>query len=349
MTTLANNQQPDREQRVPTMRDVAALAGVSLKTVSRVVNQEPAVSPELTERVLHAVQLLDYHHNTTASSLRRTDRRTAMIGLVLENVGNPFSSALHRAIEDVARQHTTLVLASSSDEDPRRAEETMHALVSHRVDGLIVVPTIRDLASLRRVRRLGRPIVFVDRPTPLDDANSVVVDNDVGARRAVVHLAEHGHRRIAFLGDVGSIWTASERRRGYVEGLAAVGLRLDERLVHTDIHSIDVAEQAVRKLLDSAEPPSALFTGQNLITIGAIRALQALNLQHTIALVGFDDFPLADLLSPAVSVIAQDPAMIGRTAASMLFARINGDKHPPQQVIVPTRIIPRGSGEIRAT
>lgn len=348
MTTLTNNQQ-DRDQRAPTMREVAALAGVSLKTVSRVVNQEPGVSPELAARVLNAVQLLDYNHNTTASSLRRADQRTATIGLVLEDVANPFSSALHRAIENVARHHNTLVLAGSSDEDSGRAEEMMHALVSRRVDGLIIVPASRDGSNIRRVRRLGRPIVFVDRPGLLDDADSVVVDNQVGARRAVAHLAAHGHRRIAFLGDLLSLWTATERRRGYIEGLAAEALRLDERLIHTDIHSIEVAEQAARQLLERADPPSALFTGQNLITIGAIRALQALNLQHTVALVGFDDFPLADLLSPAVSVIAQDPATIGRTAADALFARINGDNRPPQQMIVPTRLIPRGSGEIRTT
>lgn len=349
MTTLTNNSQIDRDQRIPTMREVAALAGVSLKTVSRVVNQEPGVSPELTERVLNAVQLLDYNHNTTASSLRRADQRTATIGLLLEDVANPFSSALHRAIEDVARQHNTLVLAGSSDENPRRVEEMMHALASRRVDGLIVVPASRDGSSLQRVRRLGRPVVFVDRPGLLDDTDSVVVDNQVGARGAVAHLAAHGHRRIAFLGDRLSIWTTDERRRGYIEGLAAQGLRLDERLVRTEIHSIDAAEQAARNILDSDEPPSALFTGQNLITIGAIRALQALKLQHTIALIGFDDFPLADLLSPGVSVIAQDPALIGRTAADLLFARIDGDDCLPQQSIIPTRLIPRGSGEIRAS
>lgn len=348
MTTLANVEQSERNQRAPTMREVATLAGVSLKTVSRVINGAAGVSPELAERVLHAVQLLDYNPNTTASSLRRSDQRTATIGLLLEDVANPFSSALHRAIEDVARQHNTLVLAGSSDENPRRAEEVMHALASRRVDGLIVVPASADQNSFRRVQRLGRPIVFVDRPAPLHAADSIVADNQAGARRAVAHLAAHGHRRIAFLGDLLSIWTAAERHRGYIEGLAAEGLRLDDRLIRTDIHSSDAAEQAARILLAGANPPSALFTGQNLITIGAIRALQALNLQHSIGLVGFDDLRMADLLNPAVSVIAQEPALIGRAAAELVFARINGDERPPQHLIVPTRLVPRGSGEIRA-
>src|SRR6266508_975634 len=300
-------------RRAPTMRDVASLAGVSLKTVSRVVNQEPGVSPELVRRVLDAVNLLDYRHNLTASSLRRADHKTATIGMLLEDSSNPFSSALHRAVEDVARGRGTLVLAGSSDEDPDRQRELLHALVS--------------------------------RPAP--EADSVTVDNRAGTMRALRHIVAHGHRRVAFLGDLRSIWTATERHAGYIEGLAAEGITLDPLLVVMDVRGAETTERAVSGLLTSAEPPTALLTGQNLITIGAIHALQRLGLQHRVALVGFDDFPLADLLDPRVSVVAQDPAAIGRAAAELLFARLDGDRGPPRHVVVLTRLIPRGSGEIR--
>jgi len=328
------------------MRDVAALAGVSIKTVSRVVNQEPGVAPELVGRVLDAVDLLGYRHNLTASSLRRADHKTATIGLLLEDISNPFSSALHRAIEDVARHRGTLVLAGSSDEDPDRQQELLHALVSRRVDGLIAVPASGNQNALLRERRLGRPMVLVDRLAP--EADSVVVDNRAGVGQALRHLAAHGHRRIAFLGDLRSIWTATERHAGYVEALAAEGIMLNPHLVRMDVHGIDVAEAVVRELLAAADPPTALLAGQNLITIGAIHALQRLGLQHRVALVGFDDFPLADLLNPGVSVIAQDPTGLGQAAAELLFARVDGDRTPPRHVVVPTRLVPRGSGEIPA-
>lgn len=346
MTTLTN--QNDFKQREPTMREVATRAGVSIKTVSRVINQEAGVSPELTERVQAAIRELDYRHNATASNLRRADQRTATIGLLLDDVANPFSATLHRAVEAVAQQHNTLVFALSSVDDPKREEEMVHVLAARRVDGLITVPVSRDGGGLRYMQRLGKPIVFLDRLATFHEADSVVVDNRVGACTAVRHLAQYGHREIAFLGDAPTIWTAAERYLGYVEGLAFEGIRLDPAFVRRDIRDIAIAEAVVLALLQQKPAPSALFTAQNLITIGAIRALQKLGLQHRIALVGFDDFLLADLLEPRVSVIAQDPTKLGQTAAEWLFARLNGDASPPQQIVVPTRLIVRGSGEIAA-
>lgn len=336
-------------QRLPTMRDVAALAKVSLKTVSRVVNREPNVSPEIVRRVLDAVELLGYRQNLTASSLRRADRKTATIGLLLEDVANPFASVLHRAIENVARQRGTLVFAGSSDEDPVREREVLDAFVAHQVDGLIVVPAGRDHSSLHVERqRRGTPAVFVDRPAAFVDADSVTATNRAGARDAVLHLAAHGHRRIAFLGDLRAIWTASERHGGYEEALAVRGIAHDGALVRQDVVGIDAAERATHELLGLAEAPTAVFTGQNLLTFGALRALRRRGAQHRVALVGFDDFTLADLLDPAVTVVAQDPAALGRTAAELLFARLDGDRSPSRHVVVPTRLVPRGSGEIRA-
>lgn len=328
------------------MRDVAALAGVSLKTVSRVINREPGVSAELAERVWQAVELLDYRHNTAASGLRRTDRRTATIGLLLEDVANPFASAIHRAVEDVARARATLVFAGSSDGDPRRELELVRGLASRQVDGLIVMAAGRDHRELLNERRLGLPMVFVDRLASAPDVDSVTSDNRGGVQAGVGHLARHGHRRIAFLGDLRTIWTAEQRYLGYLEGLATYGVRLSEDLVRRDLRSIEAAEAAANALLDLAEPPTAFFGGQNLLTIGVVRALQQRGLQRRVALIGFDDFTVADLLDPPASVIAQDPAAIGRAAAARLFARLDGDESSAEHVQIPTRLIARGSGEI---
>ena len=329
------------------MRDVAALAGVSIKTVSRVINGEQAVSADLTTRVTAAVDRLDYRHNMTASSLRRSDGRTATIGVVLEDVANPFSSALHRAIEDVAVERGVLVLAGSSDEDEDRERRLVSAFASRRVDGLVIQPATHDHSFLITERKAGTAIVFVDRPPAFLDADSVVTDNAAGVRRGVRHLIDHGHHQIGYLGDLHTIATAADRYQGYVAELAAEHIALDERCVRLDIHGIDNAAAAVTDLLRGANPPTALFTAQNLITIGAFRALRKLGLHQKIALIGFDDILLADLLEPAITVIAQEPAAIGRTAAETLFRRLDGDRSPAQHHVVPTRLIARGSGEIR--
>ncbi|HYR49119.1 MAG TPA: LacI family DNA-binding transcriptional regulator [Candidatus Eisenbacteria bacterium] len=330
----------------PTMREVAALAKVSIKTVSRVVNGESGVSPRLARQVEAATERLSYRHNLTASSLRRSDGRTATIGVVVEDVANPFSSALNRAIEDVAVQRGVLVLAGSSDEDADRERKLVSAFASRRVDGLIIQPSSDDHSYLMSERKAGTAIVFVDRPPAFFDADSVVTDNAAGVRRGVRHLVTQGHRRIGYIGDLHTIATAAERHRGYVDELADQKIEYDERLVRLDMQGIERAEAAAIELLREPNPPTALFTGQNLITIGAFRALRHLELHRRVALIGFDDILLADLLEPGITVIAQDPAAIGRTAAQVLFRRLDGDRSPSEHHIVLTRMITRGSGEI---
>jgi LacI family transcriptional regulator len=329
-----------------TMRDVAALAGVSLKTVSRVVNDAPTVDAGLADRVRRAAAQLNYRHNLTASNLRRGDRRSFMIGLMLEDIANPYSAGLYRAVEDAARQRGTGVLAGSLDEDPARERELAATLVARRVDGLIIVPAGTDHSYLRGEQDMGIPVVFVDRPGAQLGADAVTADNTAGAAAAVHHLARYGHTRIAFLGDLTTIATARDRYAGYRRALADRGIPADPALSRHDLHTADAAQTAATALLTSRHPPTALFSAQNLITLGAIRALRATGTQHTAALVGFDDFPLADLLDPPITVITQDAAAIGTLAARILFTRIDGDTTPPATHIVPTTLIPRGSGEI---
>jgi len=336
----------DADRSRPTMREVAALARVSIKTVSRVVNGESGVSPALARRVLAATERLNYRHNMPASSLRRSDGRSATIGVVLEDVANPFSSALHRAIEDVAVQRGVLVLAGSSDEDEDRERKLVSTFASRRVDGLIIQPASHDHSYLLTERRAGTAIVFVDRPPAFFDADTVLTDNAAGVRRGVRHLVGLGHGRIAYLGDLHTIATAAERYRGYLEELADQKIQVDERLVRLDLHGIEKAEAAATELLGNSQPPTALFTGQNMVTVGAFRALRRLELHQRVALIGFDDLLLADFLQPGITVIAQDPAAIGRTAAEVLFRRLDGDRSPSEHHLVLTRMVTRGSGEI---
>jgi LacI family transcriptional regulator len=335
----------NRVGRRPTMKEVAAVAGVSLSTVSRVVNGEE-VRADLTARVQDAVEMLGYRRDHTASTLRRADRMSATIGLIIDDVGNPFFSVIHRGVEEVAREHGVLVFVGSSDEDPVREHELADAFGARGVDGLILVPSGTDQSYLQRERRAGTGIVFVDRPPRLFDADAVLSDNAAGARLAVAHLVAAGHRRIAFLGDRPEIYTAAERLRGYREAIAAAGLPYDERIVMGEILSTTGGYAAARELWSAPEPPTALFSSQNLITIGAVRALAELGLHGRVALVGFDDVPLSDAVRPGLTVVAQDPAALGRTAAERLFARLDGETSPAREVVLPVSLIERGSGEI---
>jgi LacI family transcriptional regulator len=328
------------------MHDVAALAGVALATVSRVVNGKPGVSPAMQARVRAAIERLDYRRNVNASSLRRLDRKTATIGLVLEDVANPFMSALHRAVEDCARERGILVFAGSCDEDSGREQELISALRARRVDGIIVVPAGNDHSYLLSASRLGTRMVFADRLPGFLDADTVTSDDLGGARAAVAHLSAIGHRRIAYLGASLTIHTARDRLQGYSEAMVQLGVEPMPSHVRSGLVTTEGAAQAATEILESPDPPTAILSGQNYFTIGAITALRALGLQHEIALVGFDDFALADLLDPAVSVVSHDPAQLGRTASELLFSRLDGDASPSQHVVCPFTLISRGSGEI---
>jgi LacI family transcriptional regulator len=330
----------------PTMKDVAALAGVAIKTVSRVMNAEPTVAPEIAARVHEAAAKLGFRPNLTASSLRRGDRRTATIGLLLEDVSNPFSAALLRAVENQARERRVQILIGSVDEDPERERELAISLIDRGVDGLIIVPAARDQSYLLPELKLGICVVFLDREPTLLGADAVVSGNHDGACAAIDHLRSSGHRRIAYLGDSPAIDTAAQRFAGYRQALERAGLAADPSIIRHDLRTSDAAVLAAADLMSLPDPPTALFTSQNLVTIGAVKALRQQGRQDAIALIGFDDFPFADVLDPGVTVVAQDIARLGLLATQLLFARLDGDQTPPRTHVIETSIVRRGSGEI---
>src|SRR5437764_2258112 len=263
---------PRPTSRRATMSDVARLAGVSIKTVSRVVNDEPGVHPDTAERVLAAIEQLGFRRNLGARNLRRGSS-TGTIGLVLEDVGNPFYSVLTRAVEEVARQFGRQVLTGSSAEDPARERELALEFCSRRVDGLIVVPAGMQHGYLVPEMRAGTPVVFVDRPAGDVVADTVLVDNLGGTIEAVTHLATHGHRRIAFLGDSPDIFTAAERLRGFREGCVRNGIAFDESLVSMGTPTPESIGHAVKRLLHGPDPATAVIAGNNRIAVHLLRAL----------------------------------------------------------------------------
>lgn len=331
------------------MRDVAALAGVSIKTVSRVVNAEPGVAEPVRERVQEAVARLDYTHHLGASNLRRGASRSGLIGALLQDVSNSFSAALLRSLEDTGRSRGTAILSASLDEEPERERTLVHDLVTRRVDGLVLMPSTDRQDYLSSEVRAGLPVVFVDREPKGIAADSVTVENAEGARMGAEHLLAQGHRRIACLTDLPGIFTARHRLEGFVDAHRNRGIHPDERLTVTGLRGAVAGEQAVERLLDLDRPPTAIFAARNDLAQGAARALRRRGLSESVALVGFDDFPLADLLTPPLTVIRQDVVRIGRLTADLLVARLDGDNGPPQRIVVEPTLVVRGSGEIPPT
>jgi LacI family transcriptional regulator len=326
------------------MRDVAHRAGVSLKTVSRVINGEPGVATETAARVTDAISALGFQRNDLARSLRH-GRSSSTLGLIIEDVANPFYSAVAQAVETAARERGLMLITASCEEDPEREREMVTALLRRRVDALLVVPAGPEHRWLQEAAA-GTPVVFLDRPPGDIEVDTVLLDNVGGARQAAEHLIAHGHERIAYVSDDASdVWTAQERLTGFRDAHATAGLELHDDLLRLGTHRADEAEAVVAELLrlPESERPTALFTANNRNTVGALRALQAAATPP--ALVGFDDFELADLLG--ASVVRFEAADLGKEASKLAFARLDGDNKPPQRVVIRTEVVARGSGERR--
>ncbi|WP_245818532.1 LacI family DNA-binding transcriptional regulator [Haloechinothrix alba] len=333
--------------RAPTIKDVAARAGVGIKTVSRVLNDEPNVRPEMRDRVLEAMASVEYRRNSMASSVRRRDQRTASIGLVVEDLANPFASQLTRVVQDHALRRRYLVLVGSSDGVAEREREIVGEFCSRRVDGLLVVPSGTDQSYLAAERERGTPVVFIDRPGKKITADAVVSENEIGVQQATEHLARHGHTRIGYLGDRQSVHTAERRLAGYRAAMTELDAEPDTGWVRTELTDASAAYRAATGMFQQDDAaPTAVVCGNNLITVGTLHALQALGLRETVAVVGFDDLDLADLLRPALTVITQDIEAIGERSADQLFTRLDNPGEEYARVSVPVRLVPRGSGEI---
>lgn len=330
------------------MRDVAGRAGVSLKTVSRVVNREGGVSDDLADRVELAIADLGYRPDDRARRFRQGGAKTGAIGFVLVDVSNPFFSSVLRGIEEVATAQGYIVMSGSTDGDQARENQLVEAFVARRVDGLIVVPEgSSGGATLRLEADRGTPVVFVDLEPSELFGDLVRSDHFAGAVAATEHLIRHGHRDIAFFGDNPEISSSRQRRRGYEDALRRAGIEaVDDRVVQDRLRP-DEWRTVIRSYLKRPDRPTAIFSAQNFVSIGCAQALHDLGLQHDIAQVGFDDIELGDVVTPGISTVPQQPLTLGHRAAEILFARIDGDRGAATREIIPNEIVERGSGEIR--
>jgi LacI family transcriptional regulator len=326
------------------MNDVARRAGVALKTVSRYVNGETNIDPVLSGRIAEAIADLGYRRNLAAASIR-PGWTSKTLGLIIGDLANPYYSTLSRAIETVARDHGYLLISASSDEDGVTHDRLVDRLMEQRVDGLLIVPPRRPARAWNAVAPPIPPLVFVDRPADLGAApgiraDTVLADNEGGAFEATKALVRAGARRVAFVGDDLSIYTMAERHRGYRRALAEAGVNADGQLVRSDAHDARQAGDTILRLLDGGDA-DAIFAANNRAAVGAMRAFR--ESRRRLALIGFDDFEAASLSDPAVSVVSQDIAEMGRVAAEALIDRLQGAEREPIMRVLPTRLVLRGS------
>ena len=324
---------------VPTMKHVAAHAGVALKTVSRYVNGETNIDPALVARIQDAIVALGYRRNLAAASIR-PGRTSQLLGLIISDLANPYYSVLAAGLErEAARQGYWLTIASSG-EDGATHDRIVDRLMEFRADALIVVPPRNPARSWTQVVPPVPPVVFVDRPGDLPGAHAVLADNAGGARQAVEALVAAGARRVGFVGDAAEIHTMSERLRGYREALAAAGIEPDVRWVSTRVHTSDDARQEARRLVGEVGV-DALFAANNRASIGALLAFD--DLGRRVPIIGFDEIETAALARPALSVVSHDVAAMGERAARLAIAQLRGEVIETPTPVIPVSLTLRGS------
>lgn len=325
-----------------TIRDVAKRAGVSVATVSYVINGTKPVAPETAARVRQAMEELDYHPDASAQSLRT--RTTHVIGVVVSDIANPFFATLVRGAEDCARLHGYSLLICNTAEDLENERLYLSLLSRRRVDGLLLAPTGKNDELIGRLMDRGMHIVFIDRTPPHLQAPAVLSQNEEGAYQATCHLIEHGHRRIGIVLGLPNVSTTGERLRGYQRALARYGLGLDGSLVAYGRSQVEGAREACLALLSQPDPPTAIFATNNLMTIGVMQGVRRLGLRcpADVSVVGFDDFEWAEAFEPPLTTVAQDPYEIGRRAMELLLGFLVGEGNK-EQVRLPVELKIRGS------
>ena len=320
--------------------DVAALAGVSIKTVSRVVNEESGVLPGTRERVRRAVAELGFVPDLRARALKRGDTDT--IGIVIDAISDPFVAAMVSVIEELALARGLSVLFASTGYDAEREREQLARLSGHRLRGLIVAPVAvgaEDLAALRR----RFPVLCVDRSR--EGIDSIVVDDFGASRDATRAFIAHGHRRIGFIGDSRPYPTVAARFAGYRAALDEAGLGFDESLAVDHERTRTSGASAAKTLLDRSDAPTAVFCASSPAAIATIRGIRAGELRMP-ALISFGDFELAGVITPGITCVDQDPQLIGEATFRRLVELVDDHDAAPEHIVVPTRLIERGSGEL---
>ena len=324
---------------------VADIAGVSIATVSRVLNSDPAVKGATRSVVEQAIQNSGYRPNRVAQRLRTTTRSRKLIGLLIPDIRNPFYVDVIRGIEEYAYAHDSAVVIGNFSQDPKKEQLYIDILRSESVDGFVVAPTNGRDNNIEQLIHDGHPVVCIDRGLSDLQVDLVKSDNERGAFTATEHLITIGHRRIAHITGDPAIPTTSERIAGYAAALGTYGLSVNETLIRGKASDFASGVQLAGELLDLPEPPTAIFCGNNLLTLGALETILSRNLKipDDVAILGFDDLYWATSLNPPLTAVQQHGFEIGQRAIQLLYQRIANPNRLPTNVIIKTDLMIRKS------
>jgi LacI family transcriptional regulator len=329
----------------PTLADVAARAGVSLKTASRALNGEYGVAAETARRVLEASRELGFRPNHLARSLA-SGRQSAAVGLVVSSVSDHFMAAITGTVEGILAPRDLQLVTASHGDDPARQRRLVRTLVERRVDALLLVPAPGDATYLQPEIEHGLVVVAVDRPLEGVEVDTVTVDNREGARTAVARLIAAGHRRIAMLGWDRRVWTVEERHAGYLAAFADAGLTVDPDLVLLDYALADDPEAALEALLSGPDPATAVMSAQHSAARSALRVAQRLGRDVDIAV--FDEIHDADLLVRPPLVVVSGAERLGAAATTLLLERLDGAAGPSRRVVLAPEYVDAGAPDAHA-
>jgi DNA-binding LacI/PurR family transcriptional regulator len=327
-----------------TLKDVADYAHVSRATVSRVLNNNPNVDEDLRERVLEAVRVLGYQPNRAARRLRANT--SDVFGLIISDIENPFFTSVVRGVEDAAYENQLSVVLCNSDEDPAKQRMYLQVMQAERVAGLIISPTnFTDVQDFAKLRQLGIPIILLDRRIDPFEADAVTIDNVTGAYSAVKHLIGLDHKRIGIIGGSPTLTTGRDRYEGYRKALIDAGIKPDDKLVKIGDFRIDSGYHLALDFINSSQPPTAIFAANNLMTLGALRAMREHNIRipDDMALVGFDDMPWSRDLYPPLTAVSQPTYELGQETVHLLVRRLSDPDAPIRTVTLQPRLIIRES------
>lgn len=332
-----------------TIKDVARLAGVSTTTVSHVINETRFVSDELRGRVLEAMEELNYHPNALARGLRLGETKT--IGLVAPDNSNPFFAEVARTIEDIGFENGYSVILCNSDNNLDKEAAYINVLIAKRVDGVIFIAAGSKHEHLHELTTRGIPVVVADRNIPQAWADVVLVNNEQGGHDATRYLISLGHRRIACITGPSDLTPSADRVRGYRRALKESGVSVEEALIVPGDFLYQGGEAAMAQLLRLDRPPSAVFACNDVMAIGALRALRSAGLQvpSDISIIGFDDIEIASAVSPALTSVAQPIVELATLATQLLMSRIRNDQEdePKQRIVLDTKLVVRDSCGLR--
>ena len=329
------------------IKKIAKAAGVSTATVSRALNGSDKVKEKTAKRVMDIVEEMDYRLDHVARRMKVKATDSLVVGLIITDIGNPFFSNVAKGVEDIAFKNKHVLMICNTNESPEKEKFFLNSLLSEKVSGVIIVPTIGNGndAFIKKLVTDGFPMVTVDRRIKNLNVDSVSINNENGGYQATQRLINNGHKRIAIICGIKGLSNTEERLSGYRKALEEAGISFTDELITFGNYVESGGREAISRLLELNNPPTAVFSTNNLMTLGCIKELykRKISIPGEMALVGFDDSTWAEALIPPLTTVKQPGYELGVNAAELLIKRLNNRDASKMNIVLNTELVVRES------